>query len=157
MSREKTKMMKTNLAKVADLEKKIIFIVEDNEVYAKSLQTFLQTHFPQSTEIKLFRVGEMCLMEMHRNPTVVIMDYFLNSTYGEATNGLEIIKRIKALKPQTNIILLTVQTEEDVFLKATSIYDCAYLRKDENVFLKVEQFVNEIFNRKSQATFESLS
>jgi len=85
-----------------------VFLVEDNTVYAKSLQGFLLTHFPDM-KIKLFPVGETCLMKMHLNPNVVIMDYFLNSKYGEAQNGLEIIKRIKEQNSQTNIVVLSAQ------------------------------------------------
>ena len=41
--------------KKTNQDKKIIFIVEDNEVYAKSLQTFIQTRVPDIKEIKGIR------------------------------------------------------------------------------------------------------
>ena len=44
-----------------------VFLVEDNNIYAKSLQGFLLTHFPD-IKIKLFPVGETCLMKMHLKP-----------------------------------------------------------------------------------------
>jgi|ERR1035437_3222021 DNA-binding NarL/FixJ family response regulator len=135
-------------------DKKIIFIVDDNEVYAKSLQTFIQIHFPKIKEIKIFRIGEMCLMELDRNPSIVIMDYFLNSKYEEADNGLEIIKRIKAQKPQTNIIVLSVQEKVNVILEAIKQYDCIYVQKDQDAFNKVEQSIKEIFNRENLPILE---
>ena len=42
---------------------KIIFIVDDNEIYARSLQAFIQNRFPEIIEVKIFSIGEMCLME----------------------------------------------------------------------------------------------
>lgn len=134
--------------------KKTIFIVEDNEVYAKSLQTFIRTHIPNIKEIKLFRIGEMCLMEMERNPSIVIMDYFLNSKYKEAFNGLEIIKRIKILKPATNIIVLSMQKKFNVISEVIKQYNCCYIQKDQKSFNKVEKFITEIFNRRNPASFE---
>ncbi len=133
----------------------IIFIVEDNEVYAKSLQTFIQARFPNIKGIKIFRIGEMCLMELHRNPSIVIMDYFLNSKYEEAENGLEIIKRIKALKPDTNIIVLSAQENFKVILESIKEYDCSYVQKDKEAFSNVEQFIKVILNRKKTSVVES--
>ena len=115
------------------LRKKIIFIVEDNRVYSKSLQGFLTTRFPK-TKIETFSNGEACLIELHKNPTIVIMDYLLNTDDSNAADGLSIIQKIKASSYKTNIILLSSQTELDVFVKAISVYGCTYLRKDEQAF-----------------------
>jgi len=139
--------MPANLSIKIIPDKKLIFIVEDNQVYAKSLQTFIKIRFPGIKEIKIFRVGEMCLLEMHRNPSIVIMDYFLNSKYTEAGNGLEIIKRIKAQKPQTNIIVLSIQEKFNVLIESIKQFDCIYVQKDQEAFNKVEKAITEIFNR----------
>jgi len=146
--------MFTNLHNRIYPDKNIVFIVEDNELYAKSLQTFIQNRFPNIKEIKIFRIGEMCLMEINRNPSIIIMDYFLNSKYENANNGLEIIKRIKMLKPKTNIIVLSVQAEFNVAIEAIRQYDCIYLQKDHDAFNKVELFINKIFDREDPSVFE---
>jgi len=134
-------------------DKIIVFIVEDNEVYAKTLQTFIYNSFPSIKEIYIFRIGELCLMELHRNPTIVIMDYFLNSQYEQANNGLEIIKRIKVQKPETNIIVLSAQEDFQVVIDALKQYDCIYVQKNEDAFKKVKQFIHVIFKRKNLRTF----
>jgi len=130
-----------------------VFLVEDNTVYAKSLQGFLLTHFPDM-KIKLFPVGETCLMKMHLNPDVVIMDYFLNSKYGEAQNGLEIIKRIKEQNPQTNIVVLSAQDNYTVVLDAIKQYGCFYVQKDEGAFNKVLQLIKN-FDYKNTTVLET--
>jgi ActR/RegA family two-component response regulator len=95
----------------------------------------------------------MCLLEMHHNPSIVIVDYFLNSKYGQAENGLEIIKRIKELKPLTNIIVLSAQENFNVALEAIKRHDCNYVEKNQEAFKKVEQLINEIFNRLTASAF----
>ena len=127
--------MFSNFFKIIIPKTKIIFIVEDNEIYGKSLNTFIKNRFPKIKEIKNFRIGEMCLLEMHRNPSIVIMDYFLNSKYAEANNGLEIIKSI----------------EINVIAEAIKQYGCTYVHKDQTAFNKVEQLVKEVFNRPTSA------
>jgi two-component system, OmpR family, response regulator len=143
--------MSTNYFKRVNPSEKIIFIVEDNEVFAKSLQSYLQNRCPDIKEIKIFRIGEMCLLEMQRNPGLVIMDYFLNSKYEDAHSGLEIAKRIKAQKPQTNIIMLSVQKNVNVILESIKQYDCLYVQKDEEAFAKIEQIVKEIFESENKS------
>jgi two-component system, OmpR family, response regulator len=138
-------------------DKKLVFIVEDNEVYARTLQGYLQNRFSGIIKIKLFRIGELCLEEMHLDPGIVIMDYFLDTQYLEATNGIEIIKRIKAQKPQTNIIVLSAQEDYHVALDAIKEYGCIYVQKDQDAFNKVEQFIREIFNRENTPAFGSLN
>jgi len=147
--------MFTNFFKRTDPNKIIIFIVEDNEVYARTLQGFLQTRFPNVKEIKIFRIGELCLLELNRNPNIVIMDYFLNSKYKDANNGLEIISRIKTQKPQTNIIVLSAQEKFDVAIEAMNHYNCSYVQKDQEAFNKVEQLIKEFADRENTSVLNS--
>lgn len=125
------------------LRKKTIFIVEDNVMYSKSLQGFLITRFPKLI-IETFTSGEACLLELHKNPIIIIMDYFLNANNSDAADGLSIIQKIKTKSSNTNIILLSAQTDLDVFVKAISKYGCTYLRKDEQAFKKAEHFIKGI-------------
>ena len=129
-----------------------VFIVEDNDVFAKSLQGFLITHFP-NIKIRIFPVGETCLTKLHLNPNIIIMDYFLNSKYGEAQNGLEIIKCIKTQNPQTHIIVLSAQENYNVVLEAIKQYGCFYVQKDPEAFNKVEQLIKSI-SYKNTLVFE---
>lgn len=122
----------------------IIFIVEDNPVYAKTLQSFIKSSFPNNIEVKIFPVGETCLLELQRNPDVVIIDYFLDSKYDDAQTGLEIIKKIRIQKPEMNIIVLSSQNEIDVILESVKIYDCSYVKKDEQAFDKIEEIIKQI-------------
>ncbi len=127
------------------LRKKIIFIVDDNRVYSKSLHGFLTSRYP-NTKIETFSNGESCLIALFKNPTIVIMDYILNTDDSNAADGLSIIQKIKASNNKTNIILLSSQTDLDVFVKAISIYGCTYLQKDEQAFKKIDHFIKDIFH-----------
>lgn len=134
-----------NLYNKICVRKKVIFIVDDNRVYSKSLHSFLTTRFP-NTKIEIFSDGESCLIALFKNPTIVIMDYILNTDDSNAADGLSIIQKIKTSSVKTNIILLSAQTDLDVFVKAISIYGCTYLQKDEQAFKKIDHFIKEIFH-----------
>lgn len=128
------------------IKNKTIFIVEDNKTYAKALELYLKTSFPDVKEVKYFPVGEVALMELERkNPSIIIMDYFLADKYYDAETGIAAIKEIKDKKPDMNIILLSSQSEINVALEATKTYHCHYVRKDDKAFNKVEHFIKGVW------------
>ncbi|MCW3084327.1 MAG: response regulator receiver protein [Bacteroidetes bacterium] len=122
----------------------IVFIVEDNAAYAKLLDFYIKNNFKNVKEVKIFPVGETALDELHRNPDLIIMDYFLNSRYHDAETGLETIKTIRAQKPEMNIIVLSAQSDVDVMLEAIEKYHCSYLRKNDQAFEKIGELMKEI-------------
>lgn len=131
----------TDFFKKTILARKIIFIVEDNEIYAKSLQGYLTIRFPE-IDIKLFPDGESCLKELGENPKVIIMDHLLNTKNSDAATGLSTIKKIRAINPDASLILLSSQKEFEVVSKAISKYGCTYVQKDDLAFQNVEQLIN---------------
>ena len=137
-----------NFFKPALSKSGIIFVVEDNPAYAKTLEAFLKSSFPDAKEVKVFSVGETCLMELQRNPDIIIIDYFLDTKYHDAETGLEIIKKIRAEKPKVNIIVLSSQKEIEVVLEAVKTYNCKYVQKDEHAFTTIESIINEINNNR---------
>ena len=122
----------------------IVFIVEDNTAYAKTLELYLKENFSLIKEVKVFPVGETALMEISRNPDLVIIDYFLNSKYHDAVTGLETIRTIREQKPEMNIIVLSGQDNFDVMLEAVQKYKCSYVNKDAQAFEKIAGLVREL-------------
>lgn len=72
------------------------------------------------------------------------MDYFLDSKYEDAQNGLETIKAIRAEKPRMNIIVLSAQDEIEVIFETVKTYQCSYVKKDISAFERIEEFAKEI-------------
>lgn len=122
----------------------IIFIVEDDLIYAKTLENFLKTQFPDLKEIKTFRVGEIALLEIHKRPDLIIMDYYLNSKYEDAETGLEIIKQIREIEPELNIVVLSTQQDIDVALEAVEKLNCNYVKKNFHAFEKIAEILKSV-------------
>jgi DNA-binding NtrC family response regulator len=123
----------------------LIFIVEDNKAYAETLKAFLKADVPEVKEIKTFPVGETCLLQLHKNPDLVIIDYYLDSKYYDAETGIEIVKQIRADYPEMNILLLSSQNNVDVVVDAMKKYNCSYVKKDDRAFGNVSDVVKEIY------------
>lgn len=132
-------------------KKKLIFIVEDDAIYANTVKAAIKNKFPEIEEIKIFPVGELCIDNLHLNPDVIIMDYFLNSRFEDAQDGLEIIKQIRATHKEVNIIVLSSQKDIKIMVDALTSFNCIYIRKDVNAFEKIEKCISEIFTKSQKS------
>jgi CheY-like chemotaxis protein len=127
---------------------KKLFIVEDNPAYAKFLQNFLKARFSEITDSKIFPVGETCVMELYKNPDLIIVDYYLDSRYNDAGNGVDAIREIRRQKPKTPIILLSAKSNADSLAEAARKFKCYFIKKDEHTFYKVEAIIKNLSKRK---------
>jgi ActR/RegA family two-component response regulator len=122
------------------ISKKTLFIVDDNELYARTLKEFLEIRFP-GAKTTLFPTGEACLAQLYQEPDVIIMDHLLNTKSANAATGLSVIKTIKARHAAAHIFLLSAQKDLSVFVEALSEYGCDYLKKDEQAFGKLAELM----------------
>ncbi len=123
----------------------LVFIVEDNNAYAKTLESFLKLNVPAIKEVRIFPVGETCLLELDKNPELIIMDYFLDSKYHDAETGLDTIQAIRERKPDINIIVLSAQQDINIVLDVVKQHNCTNIKKDEMAFENVKEAALKIF------------
>ena len=112
-----------------------VFVVEDNLVYQSLIVRALE---PISDCIFSYTTGENCLEEMHKEPTVVIMDYELAGSM----NGLDTIKRIKNIKPSTRVILFSTQKGLDTAENLCQYGSFEYLEKNYYSFPLLTELVS---------------
>ena len=127
---------------------KNIFIVEDNELYAKSLQSFLYSQFPKLKAIKNFRIGELCLLELFQKPEIIVLDFMLNSKYTDANSGLEIIREIKRELPETDVIVLSSLPATSPSILSVKKYYSSYICKNEVAFENLKALMEYIIDVK---------
>ena len=120
---------------------KRIFIVDDNEMFAKLLSNYLAGHGHQVT---VFYTKEECLKHVSENPDVVILDYYLNAVEKDAANGLKILESIRKNYPDTHVIMLSKQESYANALKTIQKGAEQYVIKDDSALEKIANLVKEI-------------
>ena len=118
-----------------------ILLVEDDQFYATMLLELL--HKQGYDNVKHFDNGLECLLQIYEDmvPDVVIMDHQLG-----LVNGVEILQKIRAYKPELEVIFMSGQ--KDVKIAVQSIKKGAkdYIIKDEHSFDKLLVVLKEIEN-----------
>jgi DNA-binding NtrC family response regulator len=100
-----------------------IFIVEDDKFYATLVKDFLAKK--NYSNVEVFGSGEACLENMHRSPSVVILDHGLGRT-----SGLDVLKKIKSINPNIHVIFLSAQEKMGVAINALKYGAYDYLEKN---------------------------
>ncbi len=101
-----------------------IFAVEDDPTYVKFLQYVLSLN--PDYEVKVFTTGKDLLDHLHEKPAIVTLDYSLPDT-----NGVELLKKIKSLDPNLNVIVVSAQEEVGTAVDLLKLGAYDYIIKNE--------------------------
>jgi DNA-binding NarL/FixJ family response regulator len=123
----------------------LIFLVEDNKTYLKTLKNYLNAHLKFNVSIKTFSNGEDCIKSLNLFPEIIILDYFLNEKTKDSKNGIEILKTIKNNNPEISVIILSVQDNMKVATDTMKYGAFDYVSKNENAFIRIQNAINNIY------------
>jgi len=125
-------------------KRKLIFIVDDDPV----VNTLVTRRFIQEGyNLRSFSYGEECLKELDDDPDLVILDYYFINGGNRVMNGMEVYNRIKELKPDTNVIILSGQEKGEIVLELARKGINGYVIKDTSLIDNLLVSVRRIFNR----------
>ena len=122
---------------------KTIFVVDDDIMIGAMLEQKLSC-IPRS-EVFSFTTGEACLRNMDLKPTIVILDYYLNSLDQDAKNGLEILKLVQKKAPDTKVIMLSSQAQYGKAAETLIKGAVEYVIKDNDAYEKILNIVKKVY------------
>jgi len=113
-----------------------IFVVEDDEWYSRLLVHTLSLN--PDYEIHSFGTGKECLANLHQGPDVITLDYRLPDM-----KGLDVLKQIKEINEDIQIILISEQ--DDIGVVVTLLQNGAfdYIVKSKDIR---ERLLNTVSN-----------
>ena len=123
---------------------KLIFIVDDDPL----INTLVVKRFTsEGYHVEAFENGDDCLNALTRNPDIVILDYFFIHGNKELMNGMEVFNKIKALRPETPVIMLSGQDKGEIVLEFARKGIADYVIKDNNLIDNLNVAIGELFAR----------
>lgn len=124
-----------------------IFIVDDSDVYRSIIMQELQAeNDPGKSHYNIygFTSGEECIEHAYLKPDIMIMDYLLDGNgYMNNMNGLELLKRIKNIIPNLDVIVLSCQNNIKVIKDFMQEGIKEYIKKEGIGQHKIKEVVNE--------------
>ncbi len=125
------------------LKSNTIFIVDDDPMAADLLKDHLEK--VSKYQVKLFSTGEECLEAVDELPSIVFLDFHLDSVNKEAMDGLEALREIKDRSPETEVVMLSGQDKIEVAVNTMKYGAFDYIVKGESSFYRAEKAVYNIY------------
>ncbi len=117
-----------------------IFIVDDDATQCMMLKDHL-SKFP-AFKLHVFNSGEECLKNLDLNPQIIFLDY--NFDTPGLMNGIDVLKKIKELKPEMEVVILSGQDKIQVAVNTIKYGAFDYIVKSESAFLRSERVIFNI-------------
>lgn len=119
-----------------------VILVDDDFIFLEMLKESLIDN--PDYNIIAFQSGEECLQQLHLNPDVIVLDYFLNSENPDAKNGLEILKEIHKINPKSKVVILSGQEDGNLVYDFVRENATNYVVKDDNAFENIKKAIENI-------------
>ena len=123
---------------------KLIFIVDDDPFINMLV---VKRFTSEGYRIESFGYGEECISALNKNPDLIILDYFFVNKDHKVMNGMEVFDKIKELKPNTPVIMLSGQEKGEIVLELARKGIDDYVIKDNNLIDNLNIAIGELFDR----------
>jgi len=124
-------------------KQKLIFIVDDDPFINMLV---VKRFTSEGYQLEAFEYGEDCLKELGKNPDLIILDYFFVNSEREVMNGMEVFNKIKELKPDLPVIMLSGQDKGEIVLELARKGIDDYIIKDNNLIDNLQIAIKELFH-----------
>ncbi|MBL7845509.1 MAG: sigma-54-dependent Fis family transcriptional regulator [Cyclobacteriaceae bacterium] len=119
-----------------------IFVVEDDPAYTKFLKYVLGLN--PDFEVEYYTTGKECISNLHKNPSIITLDYSLPDLTGE-----RVLEQIRNYDPNINVVIVSAQEKigTAVELLKSGAYD--YITKDQDTKDRLLNSINHARNKSS--------
>ena len=114
-----------------------IFIVEDDTFYAGLLKNEIVKN--RLGEVESYSTGESFMNNLFKMPDIVLLDHNLGSM-----QGVEILKKIKSLNPNIQVIILSAQDKMKVAITSLKFGAYDYVEKNDFAFDRIKALIKSI-------------
>ena len=121
-----------------------IVVIDDDPSMTEMLKDFITSKY-NAVEVASFKTGEEALSGIYNIPEVIVLDYHLDSIHPEALNGLQILKKLKDIYPESPVIFLSSEENPEIAVNTIKYGGYDYIVKNENAFHRLEILLTNIF------------
>ncbi len=114
-----------------------VFIVDDDHMALYAMKHALSEN--KDLDVTLFKNGKKCLSNLHLNPDIVVIDYFLLDM-----TGLQLMEQIKTYNENIDTLIISGCASMAVVIEAIKNGAVAYIVKDKKAMIKLNETINNL-------------
>jgi len=124
---------------------KLIFFVDDEPMFINLMEYTFKCRSEYT--VQAFGNGTDCLNNMYQNPDLVVVDFYLNCE--DAMTGMDLVRKIKEINPDTFLIFLSGNDDEAVINEAKAMGVERYILKDGYFIDNLIECISKLFTSES--------
>ena len=117
-----------------------IFVTDDDKHYARMLSYRLDKH--PEYQVETFSSGEELLRNMDKKPDLILLDIMM-----PGIDGIEVLRRINARRPNLPIIMVSAQGVVETAVEAMKIGAYDYITKGQDDLIKLDTIVKNCLEK----------
>jgi DNA-binding NtrC family response regulator len=127
-----------------------VCIVDDDEMYLHALKHNLEGS-DGMIKVQTFNTGEGCLEYIFKStPDAIVLDYYLDETGRNDMTGMNMLMKIKEIKEQVPVIMLSGQKDLEVAVSCMKMGACDYIIKNQESIMRLRQGVGNMISAKER-------
>jgi len=108
---------------------KLIFFVDDDKMMLNLMEYTFKCR--AGFEVKSYFNGQDCINDLHLNPQLIVLDYYLGSDIEHAMTGLDVLKKINAKNENIPVIILSREKDKETIAAFIKEGAMKYVIKDD--------------------------
>ncbi len=123
---------------------RLIFFIDDDKMILNLLEYTFQSR--QDYHVVCYRTGEECLENLHRKPSLIVLDHILSGGGEKQLSGLETLKEIRKVEKDIPIVILTGHGDDDLLTEFIESGADRYLTKDDFFIDSLIETIQQVIN-----------
>lgn len=108
---------------------RLIFFVDDDKMMLNLMEYTFKCR--EGFEVKSFFSGEECIKNLHLNPRLIVLDYYMGTDEEGAMTGLDTLRKINKLDHEVPVIILSREKDKNTIAKFKKEGAMRYVVKDD--------------------------
>lgn len=124
-------------------ETRKLFVIDDDPIQVEMIKDYIQDRY--LFEVKAYGDGESAMSDIRtQQPGIIVLDYHLSSQKPDAKNGIEVLKEIGKVSPNSKVFMFS--GKDDMTIATDSIRHGAFdfIVKGPTAFDKLERTINRL-------------
>jgi len=108
---------------------RLIFFVDDDKMMLNLMEYTFKCR--EGFEIKSYFSGEHCIKNLHLNPELIVLDYYLGTDDTNAMTGLDTLREINRINNKISVVILSREKDQETIAEFIKEGAMKYVVKDD--------------------------
>ncbi len=123
----------------------IIHLIDDDTKHLVLLKNHLEKKCRFNLDLHIFTSGENSIDKFTElKPDIIILDYYLDGINPNAMNGIEVLKKVKTIAPEIDVVMMSAQESIQIAVDTLEYGAYDYIIKNDTAFMRAQLIIDNI-------------